>query len=505
MSSKQFTKSYYTAGVQCPKRLYLLAHEPELATPPTEDLQLRFTQGHSVGELARSQFAGGVLVSASGRAVDSAVEMTAKLIQDLQVPAIFEAAIAFENLLVRVDILKNNFDGSWDLIEVKSTTEVKDEHVDDVAFQYYVLKNAGVRIKNIVLSYINNEVRFPHLDNFFNNQDLTEAAIAILPEVELRIKTMAQMLTNPEAPSQKIGRQCSNPYGCEFKSQCWANIPKGSTLELYNYRKRKPTKFELFHEGPQLIKDLKNEVELTRFQQIQFLASTSDDPIMDHGGLVRFLNSVQYPIYYFDFETIAPAIPILNGMRPYQRIPVQFSCHIQKSPGAELEHREFIASGQPGEDPRRECIDAMISTFNEVGTIVAYHDDFERSLIRELAQQFPEVSEFLLELEGKFWDLEDAFHHHFYHRDFGGSVSIKKVLPYFAPEMKYEKLAIKNGGQAQAALVQLFSDKLVEGEKEKLRQDLLTYCAQDSMAMVVIHQKLIELTRGNLRLLRSVG
>jgi hypothetical protein len=147
----------------------------------------------------------------------------------------------------------------------------------------------------------------------------------------------------------------------------------------------------------------------------------------------------------------------------------------------------------------------MISTFNEVGTIVAYHDDFERSLIRELAQQFPEVSEFLLELEGKFWDLEDAFHHHFYHRDFGGSVSIKKVLPYFAPEMKYEKLAIKNGGQAQAALVQLFSDKLVEGEKEKLRQDLLTYCAQDSMAMVVIHQKLIELTRGNLRLLRSVG
>jgi hypothetical protein len=145
----------------------------------------------------------------------------------------------------------------------------------------------------------------------------------------------------------------------------------------------------------------------------------------------------------------------------------------------------------------------MKEVFTTPGTIVAYHDDFERSLIRELAEQSIEDSDFLLSLEGDFWDLEDCFQNHFYHRDFGGSCSIKKVLPFFAPEMKYEKLAIKNGGQAQAALVKLLSPGITQMEREKLRRDLLTYCAQDSMAMVVIHHKLLELTTRNIKMLRQ--
>ncbi len=496
------TKSHYTAGVQCAKRLYLLAKKPELATAPSEDLQLRFSQGQSIGQLARSSFPDGVLITASGSAIQNALDTTAALIRDLQVPAIFEAAVQYQNLLVRVDILKNNYDGTWDLIEVKSTTELKDEHLEDVAFQLMVLQGAGIKVRHVVLSHVNNKVTYPNLDGFFQNVDLTEAATAAVPGVILRVKSLIAVLEKEEAPEVLIGRQCANPYACEFKSQCWAAVPKGSTLELYNYRKRKPTKFDLYHHGPKMIADLKDEVELTRFQQIQFLASKTDEPIIDRDGLAQFLGQVQYPVYYFDFETIAPVIPQLNGMRPYQRIPVQYSCHIQHAPGAELEHHEFLASGRAGEDPRAECVKAMKETFGETGTIVAYHDDFERSLMRELAEQFPEDREFLLNLESRFWDLEDAFQQHFYHRDFAGSVSIKKVLPFFAPEMKYDKLAIKNGGQAQAQLFRLLSGELEELERETIRRDLLTYCHQDSLAMVVIHQKLIELMGDNLSFLR---
>ncbi len=505
MSKLQITKSHYTAGVQCSKRLYLLATQPELATAPSDDLRLRFSQGQNVGKLAQVRFPGGVLISASGSAIQDAIDTTAALIRDCKVPAIFEAAIQHENLLIRVDILKNNLDGTWDLIEVKSTTEPKDEHLEDVAFQLLVLQGAGIKVKNVILSHINNRVSFPNLDDFFLDHDLTEAATAALPGVVMRVKSLIAVLEKDEAPEQLIGRQCANPYGCEFKSKCWADVPKGSTLELYNYRKRKPTKFELYHSGTKLIADLKDEVELTRFQEIQYLASKTDEPIIDRGGLANFLHEVQYPVYYFDFETIAPPIPTLNGMRPYQRIPVQFSCHIQKAPNAELEHHEFLASGKPGEDPRLECVNALKKVFTTSGTIVAYHDDFERSLMRELAQQFPDSSEFLLDLEGRFWDLEDAFHQHFYHHDFGGSCSIKKVLPFFAPEMKYDNLAIKNGGQAQAQLFRLFSDGTTQEQREVIRRDLLIYCGQDSMAMVVIHQKLIELIGTNLQFLRANG
>ncbi|MBN8555400.1 MAG: DUF2779 domain-containing protein [Deltaproteobacteria bacterium] len=504
MSSKQITKSDYAAGVQCEKRLYLLHSEPDLAAAPSDDLQMRFEQGQEIGKLARSRFPNGVLVGASGSALNHAILTTTKLIEELKTEAIFEAAVKFENYAARIDILKNNFDGTWDLIEVKSTTEVKPEHLEDVAFQLWVLKNSNVKIKNVFLSHINNQVVFPNIEDIFTDHDFTEEAHAKLSQIEMKARSLLSVVEKENAPEVAIGRHCANPYGCEFKSECWAAVPKGSVLELYNYRKRKPTKFELFHQGPQLIENLRNEVELTRFQQIQFMASQSDDPIIDHLGLTEFLGKVRYPIYYFDFETIAPAIPILNGMRPYQRIPVQFSCHVQKSPHGELEHHEFLASGKEGSDPRRECLEEMKKVFTSSGTIIAYHDDFERSLIRELSAYFVEDSDFLNALEQDFWDLEDAFHNHFYHRDFGGSVSIKKVLPYFSPEMKYDKLEIKNGGQAQAALMKLLSYGVSDLQREKLRRDLLTYCAQDSMAMVVIHHKLLEIIeKGNLRIMRT--
>lgn len=498
MSTFTITKSHYTAGVQCHKRFYLLAKAPEQATPPSEDLQLRFSQGQSIGAMARQRFDGGALISASGSAINKAISQTAEHISKSDVPAIFEGAFIYQNLLIRVDILKNNFDGTWDLIEVKSTTEPKDEHLDDVAFQLFVLRGAGIKVRNVVLSHINNRVTYPNLEEFFLNQDFTEAAEAALSGVAIKIKMLISAYEQSEAPEVRIGRQCSTPYACEFKNKCWAEVPKGSTLELYNYRKRKPTKFELYHEGPKFLSEIKNEVQLTEFQQIQVLASKTDEPIVNRDGLTQFLSQVQYPIYYFDFETIAPAIPCLTGMRPYQRIPVQFSCHVQRSPHGRLEHHEFLASGTPGIDPRRECVQAMIDVFTESGTVIAYHDDFERSLIRELAESFPEARDFLLGLEKRFWDLEDAFHQFFYHRDFGGSVSIKKVLPFFAPEMKYDKLAVKNGGQAQAQLFKLFGSGLSDFQREEIRRDLLTYCAQDSMAMVVIHQKLLEIIGDNI-------
>lgn len=491
MNHEQITKSSYSAGIQCAKRLYLLAHENQ-KTAPSEDVQLRFTQGQAIGKIAQASFPDGVLISESGNLIDRAIERTAKEIKSLVASAIFEGAFACEKLLIRVDVLKNNYDGTWNLIEVKSTTSVKPQHLDDVAFQLYVLKKCGLQIRNVILRYINKQVTYPNLNDFFIDHDMTDQAEQKLSEVEASIRLFGAIIAEDQPPEVKIGKQCGNPYNCEFKDRCWADVPKGSTLELYNYRKRKPTKYDLFHNGPKLIQDLNGEVELTKLQEIQRLASTSEEPIINHHGLMKFLDEVKYPLYYFDFETIAPVVPVLEGMRPYQRIPVQWSCHIQERPGAPLVHREFLASGEPGIDPRRECIDAMKEVFSHGGTAVAYHDSFEKSLIRELAQSFPEDHDFLMEVEGKFWDLEDAFHEHYYHRDFAGSMSIKSVLPYFAPEMSYKNLEVQNGGQAQAQLFKLLSGELDDLEKQIIRKSLLKYCEQDTMAMVVIHRALMK-------------
>ena len=147
--SMRISKTKFVAGVQCLKRLYLQVHQPELAAEPDAAAEAIIEQGREVGLLARQMFPGGVEVDGSC-GLDQAIRATRELIANRDVPAIFEGVFEHGGVLVRVDILHRRQDGRWRLIEVKSTTEVKDHHLEDVGIQYRVVSRSGLDVASVV-------------------------------------------------------------------------------------------------------------------------------------------------------------------------------------------------------------------------------------------------------------------------------------------------------------------------------------------------------------------
>ena len=485
----RLTKSKYCKGIDCPKALYLGVHHKELATPFSPSTELRFSEGHEVGKFAQTFYPDGVLIDEDYRQLDLAASKTKKLVEEATVSAIFEATFSYENVLCRVDILRNNQDGTWDILEVKSTKQVKEEHHDDVAVQLWVLQSCGLKIKSVYLKHINPDFVSPDWKNFFTDSDLTDIARSkALTEVPLRVKDQFKMLSVKEPPHVLLGSHCE---GCEFQAHCWKDIPKGSTLELYRSKKR----FDIFYNQFEMIEDIKiEEVKLTEFQVRQWKASQTDEPIANESVIFKELKALKFPLYFFDFETIAPAMPILEGMASYQKIPVQWSCHIIRSPKSAIEHHEYLYDPLSKQDHRLACIESMQKLFQEfTGTIVAYHASFEKGVIQGLAEQFTAHRSFLLNLCDQFWDLEEIFQKHYYHKEMEGSCSIKSVLPHFAPELDYGDLQVQDGGDAEALLLELCKQRIPAEDIPKSREALLKYCERDSLAMLVIYSKLLEL------------
>lgn len=490
--NSRLTKSKYCKGLNCHKALYLAVKHKELATPPGPSQQLRFDEGHAVGELAQRDFPGGVLVSEDHTQLEQAIETTRKLIADKNVPSIYEATFVYEDVLCRVDILKRNSDDTWDIYEVKSTKKLKDEHHDDVAIQLWILEKCGLKIKNVFLKHINPDFLSPNWKDYFKDRDLTDIARSkALKEVSNNIQKQKLILEQDKAPEIRLGSYCSNPYPCEFKDHCWKNVPNGSSLELYRSRK----KYDIYYDHSEFIHEIiPSQTKLTEFQNRQWIAATQNESVIDLQGIRKELQKLEFPLYFFDFETIAPAIPILDGMSSYQRIPVQWSCHVQRTPDSKVEHFEYLIDPDSKEDPRLSCAKSLEALFKEgFGTVIAYHESFEKGVIKELAEQVPEHSKILNESLDHFWDLEKIFQKYYYNQEMTGSCSIKSVLPHFAPELSYKDLEIQEGGSAEAWLNQLCRGKECDLAPDQIKKNLFEYCKRDTEAMLVIFEKLLNL------------
>lgn len=332
----------------------------------------------------------------------------------------------------------------------------------------------------------------PNWAEFFVDTDLTDGAREkLLKEIDSEFRKQKLTLEQEQAPEVRLGSHCSNPYPCEFKEHCWKDVPKGSSLELYRSRKC----YDIYYEQSEFINEINTkEVKLTEFQMRQWMASQQEEPVADLESIRKELLSLKFPLYFFDFETIAPAMPILDGMASYQRIPVQWSCHVMQSPESEIGHFEYLVDPKSKVDPRQACADSMAKLFSAgFGTVIAYHDSFEKGVIRELAEQVDDQKGVLRESLNHFWDLEKIFQKYYYHRDMEGSCSIKTVLPHFAPELSYKDLDIQEGGSAEAWLNKMFRETMPDNELLHKREQLLAYCKRDTEAMLVIFRKLIEM------------
>lgn len=485
----RLSKSKYISGLQCHKRLYLDIYQPYLATPPDAGTQAILDMGTDVGELARRRFHGGRLVAAGYRQTEAALDQTAALMADESVPAIFEAAIMTDGVFVRVDILERvrAEDGAmvgWRLIEVKSSTKVKDVHLDDLALQRYVLIGAGLNIVSCHLMRINTAYTYAggevDLNGLFAIDELSSIVLERQVTVPDRIAAMRAMLLSPVAPVIDPDRHCFTPYECPFWAHCTSQKP---ARWIFHLPGAKQIASQLAEQGVVTIDEIPAGTKLSAVQR-----KVKENVEWVSEKLDAALKTVRFPVHHLDFETVMLAVPRFAGTRPYQALPVQWSNHIESDQG-ELLHHEFLHA--EGTDPRQPLAEALLESLGSKGSICVY-SPYEQSVIEQLAEFLPELRTALKALVKRIWDLHPVVKEHYYHPEFGGSYSLKEVLPALVPSLRYDDLGIREGGQAASEYYKMVFIETDWIERAKIQEALLAYCKRDTLAMVELRRVLRE-------------
>ena len=486
---KLLTKSKYLTGLQCSKYQWVMFNEPDRIPKPDAITQHRFDQGHLIGELAKKLFPDGIDISADD--FKGNIRQTEELLKKRK--PLFEAGFMVDNIFCRVDVLKPVNNDEWDIIEVKSSTEVKPINIHDVSFQMHCCNKRGLKIRKCHLMHINNEyIRGSKIDpaSLLTITELTTEVEGIINGIQQRIDTMTSIISSKQCPSVAIGKQCNEPYECPLKDECWDFLPENNVFEMYRGKKKS---FELIEMGIYTFMDIPEDLMLSEKQEIQKACEISGKPHIEKEAIKLFLKTLEYPLYYMDFETYSDVIPPFEGTKSYQQIPFQFSLHVVDKDNATARHYSFLADGTG--DPRSEFIASLKDKLGNNGSIVVYNQGFEKDILRKLANFFPEYGEWVEGLNDRIIDLLAPFRSfHYYHPKQKGSASIKKVLPALTGT-SYDHLDISDGMSASLTFVDILSNKFTEEEMIKIREDLEKYCALDTEGMIWIVDKLKELSK----------
>jgi predicted RecB family nuclease len=481
------SKSRFVKGCQCHKLLWWTVHEPDATElQPDKVLQDLFDQGRQVGELARSRYPGGVLIDLPHGAYAERVAATEGVLKE-GAPAVFEGSFMARDTYVAVDVLEKQGSG-YRLIEVKSSTTRKDEHIPDVAVQAYVAAACGLEIVSAEVLHLNKDFRNPDVGDLFAKTDVVVAVADFLPSVPDELARQESMLAGP-LPEVPIGLHCFAPRDCPFLERCWP----GSRDHIRHLTGVGPKRAaEYLARGIQWIHELPSDERLN-FTQRRQLKAMAAERLLVEPTLARELEPFMAPsrLGFLDFETIARAIPAWPGMAPWQQAAAQFSYH-ERQPDGGYTHAEFLAEGPA--DARPRLAQAMIEATVDADRVVTY-TAFEKTRIRELQRAVPDLSAELAQLEAKLLDLYPVVKNCVYHPDFKGSFSLKQVLTPLVPDLTYDDLVIVDGRVASVEIARLLfvAGKIPRAEHDRVRRDLLDYCERDTWAMVRLVERLSEL------------
>lgn len=477
------SKSKISMFEQCPKRLWLSVHRPELGNHDAAS-EARFAAGHQVGSIACSLLPTGTMVEAEPD-LAAALTTTRTLLESGHNQPIFEATLEYDGVLVRIDILEPDGPGSWRMAEVKSSTTAKDYHLGDLATQLWVAENAGLHISSAAIRHINNAFVLERVGEFAGLFSDTELLTKVAATIQKRSEVVAgarATLAGPE-PDIAPGAQCSSPFRCEFYDSCQSALPPDPEWPVTVLPNGGGKRWlaqdvrDLLGINPEaLTNDLHRRVHQ---------ATLTGETYHDVAGAREAMAGWTYPRTWLDFETINLAVPRWIGTRPYQQIPFQFSAHIE-TPDA-IDHREFL--NLDGTDPRRPCAEALVVLLPQMGAVIGYNASFEKARLLELADTFPDLAEKLRSIANRIVDLLPVTRKNWYHRDQRGSWSIKAVLPTVAPELDYSNLAVKDGGNAQQVYLEAIQGATADRKRE-IDLALRAYCSRDTEAMIVLASRL---------------
>jgi hypothetical protein len=442
-----------------------------------------FEQAVLVEQVAHERFLNGVALPTEDFGAN--LRRTRSLLQ-ARVP-LFEAGLVADKLCARADILVPVGDDAWDIVEVKSSTGVKDFHIEDVAFQKQCYEMAGLRVRECFLMYINNRyIRDDQVDPYalFEVENVTEAVREAQTGVLERVQVMLRIIEEEHCPQTTVGRHCKVPYPCRVLG-CWDTLPEDNVFCLYGGAEGAA---DLLQMGIVAVRDIPNTYPLTRKQRIQRDCALSGEPHLSREKILHFLGELRYPLYYLDFETFSPVIPLFRGTRPYQRIPFQFSVHRVGDPHAQAKHFSFLAHGV--DDPRPEFLSALQATLGNEGSIVVYNEEFEKGVLRELADALPAYRGWVDAVLDRIVDLYTPFRSfHYYHPRQRGSASLKKVLPALTGS-GYDGIGIRDGQDASSAFQAITYSETPEEERQRVRAELERYCSLDTEGMMWIVEHL---------------
>lgn len=485
------SKSKYCNAIQCKKMLWL----DENKSNEKEDIsnQSVLENGLDVGMYAKELF-GQHFDIEFNKDFNNMIKETTSIIKNNDIAIITEASFCYNDNFCSIDILKKIND-KYEIYEVKSSTEIIDIYLDDIAYQYYVLNNLGYQVSKASIVYINNKyVRHGELelDKLFNIEDVTDIILEKQEVVKDTISNINEYMKQTNEPTDDIDIQCVKPYDCPFFKYCTKFLPINNIFNLKRVRNSK--KFDFYRKGIYSYDDLLNsDIDSKVKEQIEFELYNKEDKINSE-EIKKFMNTLYYPLYFLDFETFQQSIPQYDNIKPYEQIPFQYSLHYIENENDTLKHKEFLS--KPDVDPRRMLAEQLVNDIPKDVCVLAYNMSFEKTVIKNLAELYPDLKEHLLNIKNNIKDLMIPFYNRdYYNKDMQGSYSIKYVLPALFKNdesLNYHNLdEVHNGSEAMSAFANM--GKLAKEDQERLKHNLLKYCELDTYAMVKIWEKLKEI------------
>jgi len=490
--SRTLSKSMLMAYRQCPRRLWLELHRPELRVD-SEAAQARFNAGYAVGDMAQRLYdpAGcGVLIHAQREGYAEALVRTRQLLGTSQ--PVFEAGFAADGSVAFADVLLPVIHGNqlaWRMIEVKSSTEVKDYHRDDVAIQAFAARRAGVALRSVSVAHVDATWVYPgggDYSGLLKEVDLTVEAFGRDLEVQDWVIAAQKVALLDVEPPRETGPQCTTPFECGFRAHCDAGKPKAEFPVAWLPRVQAAALKE--HLAKPEVVDMRDvpDTLLTAIQLRVKQQTLADSPYFDSVATARWLQPHQPPLYFLDFETIQFAVPRWKGTRPYQQIPFQFSLHVL-TPNGDLEHVSFLDLS--GGDPSAAFAEALVRACAGTGAVFVYNAGFETARIGELGLRYPHLQPELQRISARVIDLLPVVRSHYYHPMQEGSWSIKRVLPAMVPTLRYDQLeGVQDGGGAMDAYLEAINPGTTAARKAAIELQLQAYCGLDTYAMVRMWQ-----------------
>lgn len=412
----------------------------------------------------------------SGRDPEAVMEATWDLINEGTACPLFEASFEYEDVLIRADVLI--LKPEVRLVEVKSATSLKRHHLEDCAVQVWVIEGLGLPLRTIEVALVDTSFIYPGGNQYYGllkYEEISHAVREVEPHIAGWVREFHEILAG-DLPAISTGSHCFKPHECPFYAYCSLDDPDypvkwlpGRTIKE---RLREANIDEMTHVPEEWLTS-------PRDKRVWRATINGKPELVPQAG--EILRALAFPRFYLDFETIQPAIPQWAGTKPYQRIPFQWSCHIEHAPG-EISQREFLEDS--GDLPMRAFAESLLAAIGTSGPILVY-SSYERTVLADLIKMFPDYADSLQAISDRLVDLLAICRNHYYHPDMKGSWSIKAVLPTVAPDLDYQSLGdVADGESAQRAYAEMIDQATPESRRAELKEGLLAYCRMDTIAMV---------------------